>query len=119
MTIKQSLGSRGEQLAADFLHAKGYEILDHNYRIREGEIDIICRQNDCLVFVEVKTRSNKTFGWPEESVTDFKLEKILAAAFDYLQHYDLAVDWRIDVIGIIFDAKGNCSEIKQIEDVGA
>jgi len=118
MLPTHSLGSLGEKLAADYLRSKGYQILETNYHIREGEIDIICEQNNCLVFVEVKTRTNQAFGWPEDAVNDFKLEKILAAAFDYLQHHDINADWRVDVISIIRNRTKNVYEIKRFQDIG-
>lgn len=109
---RRKLGSWGESVAADYLTAGGYTILERNARTRYGEIDLVARQEvkvqgeqkqtlKITVFVEVKTRSSKTFGYPEESITARKRAHMLAAAQAYLQeHPDLDDDWRIDVIAI-------------------
>ena len=66
MSDKISKGKYGEQLAAEFLSENGYEIIERNYRYKHAEIDIIARQGEALIFVEVKLRSSQTFGVPEE-----------------------------------------------------
>ncbi len=102
-TRKQRIGHWGETVAADFLQRSGYAILERNVRTRQGEIDLVARQEPGgLVFVEVKTRTNDHFGLPEEAVDDRKLEHIFLAAQAYLQgHPDLEEqEWRIDVIAI-------------------
>ncbi|HIE17798.1 MAG TPA: YraN family protein, partial [Dehalococcoidia bacterium] len=87
---RKELGAAGEKLARDFLKKKGYRIRDTNFRCREGEIDIIARKKDHLVFVEVRTRSTTAFGSPEESVTLAKKEKLISAALSYIgSHGDL------------------------------
>jgi len=65
----RALGQFGERVAADHLEAKGYRIVERNYRCREGEVDIIAQVDDCLVFVEVKTRRGDAMGSALESVT--------------------------------------------------
>ena len=111
-TSCQSLDRWGEVKAAEYLIAKGYEILERNTRTPYGEIDLIASQRSDLalsegvnettiVFVEVKTRTSKTFGFPEESITDRKQAHMLAAAQSYLQeHPNLIGSWRIDVIAV-------------------
>lgn len=104
-THQQRLGHWGETQAAQYLMGAGYEILTRNYRTPYGEIDLVSRQETLegrvLVFVEVKTRSGQSFGYPEESITDRKLEHLLAAAQYYLQqHPNWEGGWRIDVIAI-------------------
>ncbi len=102
-TRKQRIGRWGENVAAAFLEQRGYHVIERNVRTRQGEIDLVARQETGgLVFVEVKTRTNDSFGLPEEAVDDRKLEHIFLAAEAYLQaHPDLAEqDWRIDVIAI-------------------
>jgi len=111
-TSRQSLGRWGEAKAAEYLITKGYDILERNTRTPYGEIDLIASQRSDLtlsegvnettiVFVEVKTRTSKTFGFPEESITDRKQAHMLAAAQSYLQeHPDLIGCWRIDVIAV-------------------
>ncbi len=111
-TPRQKLGKWGETLAADYLVSKGYTILERNARTAYGEIDLVARQEIKIpsdqnssplitVFIEVKTRSTRTFGYPEESITARKQAHMLAAAQAYLQeHPELEGDWRIDVIAI-------------------
>ena len=100
-TTRQALGQWGETLAADFLARKGYEILARNVRTFYGEIDLVARFKERLVFVEVKTRSTDTYGLPEASVTPIKREHLIASAQAYLQTFsDPDTKWRIDVIAI-------------------
>ncbi|MFU8773482.1 MAG: YraN family protein, partial [Anaerolineales bacterium] len=109
---RQTLGRWGEEQAAAYLTSKGYEIVARNCRTPYGEIVLIAyqpnSQSECdetldttIVFIEVKTRATKTFGFPEESITSRKREHMLAAAQSYLQdHPDLVGCWRIDVIAV-------------------
>lgn len=108
---RQTLGRWGESRVADYLHQKGYEILDRNVRTPYGEIDLIASQTTTsqpaeaeervIVFVEVKTRTTSTFGYPEESVTSRKRSHLLSAAQHYIaEHPQLGDTWRIDVIAV-------------------
>lgn len=106
----RELGEWGESRAAVFLNQHGYEILERNARTPYGEIDLIAVQkikrkdgqtSRVLVFVEVKTRTTDSYGFPEDSITVKKQEHILDSAKSYLQdHPELAGDWRVDVISI-------------------
>lgn len=78
------LGKQGEDLAANYIKNKGYKIIDRNFRIRGGEIDIIAFDKLTLVFIEVKTRSSYKFGTPAESITKSKLRFIERASKFYL-----------------------------------
>jgi putative endonuclease len=71
----KTLGCNGEELAAKFLKKKGYRIVARNYKTHIGEIDIIAKEGDTTVFVEVKTRANNSFGYPFESVNKSKRQK--------------------------------------------
>ena len=114
---RKELGNTGEKLARDFLKKKGYKIRETNFRCREGEIDIIAQQKDCLVFVEVRTKTSTGFGSPEESVTFAKKEKLIASALTYLNnHKDLPESWRIDFIAVELDQKGKAKRIELIEN---
>ena len=73
---KKELGARGEELAVRYLKNRGYRILERNYRIKLGEIDIIARDRNTLVFVEVKARSSNRFGHPKSAITPQKQRKI-------------------------------------------
>jgi putative endonuclease len=98
-TIK--VGDRGEQAAADYLQAAGYDILERKYRSKIGEIDIIAKRKNVLVFVEVKTRRNTTYGFPAEAVTYRKQRKIINTASCYLQQiHNTNICCRFDVIEI-------------------
>jgi len=99
MHRRQQLGKWGEQLAAAYLEAKGWVIVQHNWRCRYGEIDLIARHGDTLVFVEVRTRSSARYGSPEESVNRRKQQKLRQLALLYLTtaeaHYS---SYRFDVV---------------------
>lgn len=95
------LGALGEQIASRFLSAKGYKILEHNFRLPYGEIDIIAVDRKTLVFVEVKTRVGDRFGTPEEAITAGKLDKLTKAAYSYkLFHKGLPETLRIDAVTV-------------------
>jgi putative endonuclease len=98
---KKELGAKGEGIAVRFLKDRGYKIVERNYRIRLGEIDIIAEQGGDLVFIEVKTRTGLSYGTPFESVTMQKQKQLSKVALEYLSKQDdhnRAA--RFDVIGI-------------------
>jgi putative endonuclease len=98
----KDLGRKGEELAVRFLRRRKYRILERNYRLRSGEIDIIARDGATLVFVEVKTRASDGYALPIESVGFRKQEKLRRLAELYLADHDLAeCDVRFDVISIV------------------
>jgi len=102
---RQELGRWGEAHAANYLQQQGYTVIARNVRTPYGEIDLIVQQvsegETIAVFVEVKTRTSKTFGYPEEAITPRKRLNLVSAAQHYLQkHPDLDKNWRIDVIAI-------------------
>ena len=114
---RQELGRLGERLARDAIKKKGYRILETNFRCRSGEIDIVAQEKDCLVFVEVRTRSNLNFGSPEESITAIKKRRLVSSAFTYIEtHQDLPSLWRIDVVAIETNLEGKLERIEIIED---
>ena len=114
---RRDTGILGEKLAEAFLIKQGYHILETNYRCPEGEIDIIARQGDTLVFFEVRTKKSRTFGTPEESITPAKMEKLRAVSAHYQQtHNNLPTSWRIDVVAVELDARGKPTRISLIEN---
>ncbi len=114
---RKQLGDTGEKLARDFLKKNGYRIRETNFRCREGEIDIIARKKDYLIFVEVRTKTSAGFGSPEESVTSAKKEKLIASALTYLNsHQNLPDLWRIDFVAVELDQKGKATRIELIEN---
>jgi putative endonuclease len=114
---RQEVGKLGEEAARKFLKKRGYRIREKGFRCHYGEIDIIAQQKDCLVFVEVRTKSNLDFGTPEESITHAKKEKLVASALTYITtHQNLPSLWRIDVVAIELDDKGKAKRIELIEN---
>ncbi|MFH2136629.1 MAG: YraN family protein, partial [Patescibacteria group bacterium] len=104
---RQDLGQLGEKLACGFLREKGYQILSQNYRTRGGEIDIVAKEGDIIVFVEVKTRVSREFGYPEEAIDQRKQHKLAMTAECYLTEHRLhEADYRIDAIGIEMEHGG-------------
>ncbi len=105
---RSSLGATGETLAAKHLADHGYTVLHRNYRSKLGEIDIIARQGNTLVFVEVKTRRTNTFGSPAAAVTVRKQQQISRVAQEYLAKEKLFdIDARFDVVSIFSPDRGN------------
>jgi len=99
---KEKIGREGEKLARKFLSNKGLKIIGHNYRTRWGELDIVARAGNTLVFVEVKTRSGERFGGPLAAVTQQKQQRIRRMAKTYLAEKGLQdIPARFDVIGIV------------------
>lgn len=114
---RRDVGARGERLAADYLESRGYKILERNFRCREGEIDIVARQGECLVFVEVRTRKSRDFGTPEESVTFSKREKLVSLADAYIQTCDdPPPSWRIDVVAVELTSGNRVLRLRHIEN---
>ena len=101
---RQEFGLYGEQLACDELERRGYRVLQRRYRTRGGELDIIAKDGEYLVFVEVKARRDDTFGDPEEAVTAQKQTRIVSMATDYLARNGLRdIPCRFDVVAINTD----------------
>ena len=101
-TAKMALGERGERFAARHLRRHGYKILVRRFRTRSGEIDLVCRQHDWLVFVEVKTRETEQFGAPSEAVGREKQRHMTKTALDYLRLLDNPpVHFRFDIVEVI------------------
>ena len=117
-TQKRIIGDRGEDEAVRYLYDKGYKIVKRNYSCKFGEIDIVVKKDDTLVFVEVKTRKNNYFGEPQEAVDFQKLERINMAMDFFLNQYEIGDNYnlRIDVVEIIINDKNDGFEINHIED---
>ena len=116
MTERRALGDFGERVAKAHLEAKGYRILATNFRVREGEVDIVAQQGDVVAFVEVKTRRGEAMGSAVEAIGRRKAQRLLqvAEAFDQ-QHPELPPDRRIDLIAIDLDAAGRVVSLQHIE----
>ncbi len=114
MAQHNKLGKKGEVLARQYLESKGFEILETNWYFEKAEVDIIARDKNDLVIIEVKTRSTDYFGNPEEAVTTAKEERLIMAAEAYLEINELSLDVRYDIISIVLSSKKK--EIYHIED---
>jgi putative endonuclease len=109
------LGSEGEDLAVRFLQKKGYRIVARNYRTPVGEIDIIARDGDTIVFIEVKTRTDISFGYPFEAVNKRKRQKLKNLALLYLKRQGKEPPVRFDVLSIFCMDNGK-KDIEHIKD---
>jgi putative endonuclease len=114
----RNFGNFGERVAASHLESKGYEILERNWSVREGEIDLIAKRANEIVFVEVRSRrGGGRMGTPEESITGRKAAHVRAAAAAYVQeHPESPATQRIDVVALELDAKGRVLRVEQIEN---
>lgn len=115
MPNNTQIGKNGEDIAADFILKLGYEIVLRNYRKGRFEIDLIAKDNNRLVFIEVKLRKSNKYGFPEEAVTQTKIEQIKSAAESYIFEIDWKFDIRFDIISITSSLK-NSPEIVHLMD---
>lgn len=115
MLSNTQIGKKGEDLAANFIINFGYEILFRNYRKGRFEIDIIAKHKNRLIFIEVKLRKSNRYGFPEEAVTQTKINQIKAAAESYIYDIDWKNDIRFDIISITA-AKNSEPEVVHLID---
>jgi len=102
MAHNAELGRRGEQLAVEHLEARGMRVVDRNWRCRLGEIDIVARDGQHTVFIEVKTRTTHDFGHPFEAITPVKLARLRRLAVAWCEATDAAVSYiRIDAVAVL------------------
>jgi putative endonuclease len=114
---RKEVGALGEKLAAASLKKKGYRIIETNYRCRFGEIDIVARKKDTLIFVEVRTKSSDAFGAPEESVTHLKQNHLIATAEHYIStHRELPESRRFDFVAVELEPGGKLKRLELIEN---
>lgn len=114
-TFNRKTGRIGEDIAVKYLADKGYEIVKRNFSNKFGEIDVIAKYKDVLVFVEVKTKKGDEFGMPEEMVGRGKLRKVKNMATIYLQGRD--VPCRIDVIAVVLSGEDGVNRVTHYENV--
>ncbi|MEA1910320.1 MAG: YraN family protein [Spirochaetota bacterium] len=115
---KVELGRKGEEIASIFLEDKGYIIIKRNYMIGHSDIDILARNEEFLVFVEVRTKSKKDRGMPEDTLTKKKLRRMKNTAELYIafNHYEGLA--RLDAVCIILDESDNVEHLEHYEGVG-
>jgi len=105
---KRDIGKEGEEIAAKYLIEKGFEIIERNYHYSHGEIDIVAKDKEWLVFVEVKTRLNLEFGEPEYAINPKKIKQIKKIAELYLFDKEIEeANCRFDVVAILLDDVAN------------
>ena len=114
MSKSYELGKKGEELAAEYLLSKGYNLLARNFRAGKAELDIVAIDGKTLVIAEVKTRNTRFFGEPEQWVTLSKQKLLIRAANAYVKFRAFQGEVRFDVISVIADEHG--SEIRHIPD---
>lgn len=114
-TSTRETGKLAEDLAVQALTEKNYQILERNFQNRYGEIDIIAKDKDILVFVEVKAKKGTKFGLPEEMVSRFKLKKIQNMATIYMKGKSLPC--RIDVIAVVLSSEDELISLTHYENV--
>lgn len=113
----KDIGNYGENLALDYLNKNNYDIICKNFRTRNGEIDIICKFNNIIVFIEVKSRYSYTFGFPSEAVTYLKQKQIINLSKYFLIKNKLFnYNCRFDVIEVCFNKNDNLYNINHLED---
>jgi putative endonuclease len=104
---RAAVGRIGEEIACRELARRGYEIVARRYRRRGGEIDIVARDGQTLVFVEVKCRGSRSFGGPLEAVTGWKRRRIVQVALDYLARHNVReCACRFDVVSVVSGPDG-------------
>lgn len=113
---RRRLGGAGEEVACRFLEEKGLKILDRNWRTGSGELDIVAGDGTTVVFVEVKTRLNTSYGEPEESITREKIERIRRLAIAYMNESGLKGGMRFDVISVLPDDTGEEWSVRHLKD---
>jgi len=101
MATHNQLGKQGEEIAKQYLIDKGYRILETNWKSGKYEIDIIAQKYDFLSIIEIKTRTNIDFGFPESFVTQQKMRNMIYAANNYLEQKQLDLGLRFEVISLI------------------
>ncbi|MEL7585739.1 MAG: YraN family protein [Prolixibacteraceae bacterium] len=114
MALHTDTGIKGEQLALQYLQEIGYQILDTNWHASHYEIDIVARDGNELVIVEVKTRRGETYGHPSEAVNNKKIHRLINAAERYIHRYKIDRDTRFDIVSVIF--AGGKFTIEHIKD---
>ena len=111
------MGTWGEDLAASYLQQKGYAIIERDWKSGHRDIDIVAMQGSTLVFVEVKTRRNRTFGEPEDAIDYMKLRNLRGAMNHYVKYRHFNGSVRLDVVSIVGTPEEGLPDINHIEDV--
>lgn len=116
MAAKDILGRRGEQLAAAYLQEQGFEVLEQNWRCHAGELDIIAREGQHIVVVEVKTRSSLDYGHPFEALTAQKRSRLYRLAVLWCAARGVREPFRVDAVAVLLPRFGQPS-IEHLREV--
>ena len=116
MAAHNELGKWGEELAANYLQDNGYEILERDWKSGHHDLDIVAKEGQTLVIVEVKTRRNRLFGDPEEAIDYRKRQSLQSAINHYVKSHRINIAVRFDIISIV-GMMGTTPEIDHIKDV--
>ena len=116
MAAHNELGKWGEDLAADYLQRKGYTIIERDWKSGRRDLDIVAKNGNVIVFVEVKTRRNSLYGQPEEAVDYRKLQSLQQAINHYIKFRHISQEVRFDIISVV-GTIGSEPDIQHIQDV--
>lgn len=116
MAAHNELGKWGEDLAADYLQRKGYTIIERDWKSGRRDLDIVAKNGNVIVFVEVKTRRNSLYGQPEEAVDYRKLQSLQQAINHYIKFRHISQEVRFDIISIV-GTIGSEPDIQHIQNV--
>lgn len=114
---KYEVGKLGEQIVQKYLKNKGFLPILTNYRVRGGEIDLICQKASQLYFIEVKTRTNSSFGYPEESLTYFKKRRFKTAILKYLFSLKKRVFWQAGLVAVELNPSTKLAKIRYYQNL--
>lgn len=118
--MNYELGQLGEEMAKEYLKNKGFEILEHNCKNKYGEIDLVCKDKDCLVFVEVKTRVGELFGGPEGALNKKKIRRLVRNANAYMAFKAKELSsYRIDAVCIVLAQNREVQRIDHYQNIGS
>ena len=107
------IGKQGERIAEEYLENKGYQILEHNFKTKYSEIDLICKKNSELIFVEVRTKTNEKFGLPEETINKDKIQRLVRAANAYVARKHWPGSYRIEAVCIVLNPNNTARRVEQ------
>jgi putative endonuclease len=114
----RSTGQLGEQLACEALQRRGYEIVAQGWHCPRGEVDIVARDGECWVFVEVKTRRGRRAGLPEDGLTRRKIARVTEIAQVYLSDHVLVnVNWRVDFVAVELDSQDRVLRLQVVPGI--
>lgn len=114
---RHELGLKGERLAADYLHGLGWEIVAERLREGGGEVDLLCRDDGWMVFVEVRARTGHTFGSATESVDAWKVFRMSRVVPATLARYNWRGPFRLDVVALLLSPDGDLRTLTHLKDI--